>query len=91
MERVIQLMMEQNERVISALEGIAERLDVLQELKATLDSIGFDFSTKEIVPESLFDDVTDMKSIVERIHGELKWHKEESFASELIRAVEKSG
>jgi hypothetical protein len=74
MEELFQIIVEQNEKILSVLERIDEKLDVLAGIEISATSI-----------DSKLDEI---KSKAASIENELTWHENLSTAAQVIKAVE---
>lgn len=84
MEDLLRALIEQNDRLLNVLESIDDKLNAISDIHSTLESI----ESKVDSDPSLASDVMSIKFAVESMQQELQWHKDLSFAKQLIGAVE---
>ena len=84
MEDLLRALLEKNERMLTVLESIDEKLDGLESIHSTLELI----ESRSDSIDVLSSDVSSIKFSIESLQEDLQWHKELSFAKQLIDAVE---
>lgn len=88
MEELLSLLLQQNERMLAALESIDEKLDALADIKFAVDNLSNKVDLLEVLQPGLIHDVTSIRGSVESIDKELRWYEELSFAKQLISSVD---
>jgi hypothetical protein len=84
----INMLIEQNASILAVLERIADKLEVLDEVKSAVESIDGEVGSIDRAIGSIEIDVESIGQAVGSINEECQWTKDLSTAAQIIKAVE---